>query len=131
MKWGSRYFLEEFVDYNITVYSQNHVDLVFKENCIDAWRLACFYGFPERDRRRDSWNSVRNLDNISPLSWCIVGDFNDMLYNSDKKGIHPHPQSLLDGFRKSIEDSNLIKLDLHGGLFTWEKSRKTNEVSIM
>lgn len=59
----------------------------------------------------------------------MFGDFNDLLYVSDKKGEHSHPQALLDGFRRAIEDSNLVEMDLLGGDYTWEKSRgKSNWV---
>lgn len=34
---------------------------------------------------------------------------------------------LLDGFRKTIEECNLIELDLMGGKYTWEKSRGKKE----
>lgn len=50
-----------------------------------------------------------------------------MLYEADKKGLHPHPKSLLDGFGKCIEDTDLVELDLHGGVFTWEKSRGSKD----
>ncbi|KAL8148089.1 hypothetical protein AgCh_005434 [Apium graveolens] len=63
---------------------------------------------------------------MSSLPWCIWGDFNDLLYASDKKGIIPHPQVLLDGFGKAIEDCNLSELHMCGGKYTWEKSRGTN-----
>ncbi|KAL8109868.1 hypothetical protein AgCh_025819 [Apium graveolens] len=33
--------------------------------------------------------------------------------NTDKKGEHPHPTSLLSGFREAIEDCNLEELDLN------------------
>lgn len=46
-----------------------------------------------------------------------------MLKEEDKKGVHKHPQVLLDGFSKTIEDCELVELDLLGGKFTWEKSR--------
>ncbi|XP_017245408.1 uncharacterized protein LOC108217070 [Daucus carota subsp. sativus] len=49
-----------------------------------------------------------------------------MLYVSDKKGTHSHPTSLLNGFRKTIEDCALVELDLTSGKYTWEKSRGTN-----
>lgn len=55
-----------------------------------------------------------------------LGDFNDLLFASDKDGSNPHPQSLLDGFGKAIEDCQLSELGLSGGRFTWEKSRGTN-----
>lgn len=53
------------------------------------------------------------------LPWCILGDFNELLYQSDKRGKHIHPEYLLEGFRKAIEDSMLTEIDLNGGLFTW------------
>lgn len=47
-----------------------------------------------------------------------------MLSDKDKKGIHKH---LLDGFKKTVEDYNLVELDLMGCQFTWEKSRGSND----
>ncbi|XP_074355732.1 uncharacterized protein LOC141695384 [Apium graveolens] len=44
-------------------------------------------------------------------------------------GIHPHSQSLLEGFRLAIEDCELVEMDLMGGEFTWGKSKgKSNWV---
>lgn len=34
-----------------------------------------------------------------------------------------HPQSLLDGFRRTIDDCLLTELELTGGKYTWEKSQ--------
>lgn len=52
-------------------------------------------------------------------------DFNDLLYNADKKGKHLHPRALMEGFRSTLDDSMLSEIDLSGGLFTWEKGRDT------
>lgn len=60
---------------------------------------------------------------IHPLIWLVIGNLNDMLSDFDKKGIHKHPQSLSDGFKKTVEDCGLSDLDLVGGNFTWEKSK--------
>ena len=56
----------------------------------------------------------------------MFGDFNDLLYSSDKKGKNEHPHRPMEGFRSAIEDSLLIELELKGGDFTWEKSRGTS-----
>lgn len=104
-------------------FSQNHIDMVFKHNNVAQWRLSCFYGFPERARRQNSWDLIRCLASKSNLPWCIMGDFNDLLYESDKWGQHSHPRSLMEGFRLALEESGLIELELHGGKYTWEKSR--------
>lgn len=105
--------------------SQNHINVQIIEGNNAIWRLTCFYGFPEREKRRESWDFIRYLAGQSQLPWCIIGDFNDLMYASDKNGTHPHPQWLLDGFRNTIEECDLVELDLTGGNYTWEKSRGT------
>lgn len=58
-------FWRNLVDCSISGYSQNHIDLVFKENNVDVWRLTCYYGCRERNRRRQGWNLIRSLARIS------------------------------------------------------------------
>ncbi|KAJ9153470.1 hypothetical protein P3X46_026905 [Hevea brasiliensis] len=80
-------------------------------------------GFPKRSKRKNSWNSLSPLASISPLPWLCIGDFNYLLYVSDKRGGAEHPMSLLDGFRDTIDRSTLIDIPLCGHQFTWERSR--------
>lgn len=97
--------------------------MAIKENGALDWRLTCFYGFPERERRRESWLFLKSLATLSSLPWCVMGDFNDLMYESDKAGRVPHPQYLLSGFCNTIEECHLTEIDLKGGNFTWERSR--------
>ncbi|XP_074326831.1 uncharacterized protein LOC141664773 [Apium graveolens] len=110
---------------NIGSSSLNHIDVEILRDTVPHWRLTCFYGMPERDRRRESWDLIIHLSSISSLPWCIAGDFNDMLFPSDKEGKHDHPQFLMHGFREAIVDSELVEIDLSGGRFTWEKGKGT------
>ncbi|XP_074356664.1 uncharacterized protein LOC141696420 [Apium graveolens] len=120
---GLGVFWKNNVRCEISNYSQNHVDVIFKHNNVAAWRLSCFYGMPESSRRKSSWDLIRLLANNSTLPWCIIGDFNDLLHDADKWGDHSRPRWMLDCFIAAVEDSNLSKLDLHGGKFTWERSK--------
>ncbi|XP_074377162.1 uncharacterized protein LOC141718680 [Apium graveolens] len=124
---GLAVFWHSIVDVSIDSYSQNHIDLVFNENGVASWRLTLYYNYPERIRRRKAWDMIRRLSNASSLPWCILGDFNDLLYSSDKQGVHPHPGSLMEGFRKALEESMLYEIDLECGSFTWEKGRGSND----
>ncbi|MCH90734.1 endonuclease/exonuclease/phosphatase family protein [Trifolium medium] len=49
------------------------------------WRLTGFYGYPENERRRDSWDLLRTLAQDNSLPWCVMGDFNDLLSNEEKE----------------------------------------------
>jgi hypothetical protein len=59
---------------------------------------------------------------MSELPWCVVGDFNDLLTQEDKKGTHPHPNWLCNGFRAAVSDCDLTDIKLEGYPYTWIKS---------
>lgn len=64
----------------------NHfIDFEVESDQIGTWRYTGFYGCPERGRRRESWRIIRNLAERSSLSWCIIGDFNDLMFAEEKR----------------------------------------------
>ncbi|GAU36575.1 hypothetical protein TSUD_362450 [Trifolium subterraneum] len=99
-----------------------------KDDQWGEWRLTCYYGFPERSRRRAAWDLLRELRNMSSIPWCIIGDFNDLLSQADKKGIHPHPNGLCMGFKQAFSDCDLTDIPIEGHPFTWIKNRGTPHV---
>lgn len=111
---------KEATCFSILNFSNNHIDILI--NCSRGeWRLTGFYGFPERNRRRQSWNLLRRLSSSSSLPWVVIGDFNDLLNLSDKRGSVEHPNWLFWGFREAGADCNLIGLPLTGYPFTWSR----------
>ncbi|XP_057791345.1 uncharacterized protein LOC131008488 [Salvia miltiorrhiza] len=105
-------------------YSRNHIDI----HVIDAngdWRLTGFYGYPERNRRRDSWDFLRRLAGISPLPWVVMGDFNDLLDPGEKRGRVEHPNWLFQGFRSAVIDGGISDIPLSGYQFTWSRGLGT------
>ena len=118
---GLAFFWRDSFNCNITNYSQNHIN-VEVEDVQGRWQLTGYYGFPEGRRRRDSWNFLRQLSNRCTLPWCIIGDFNDILYANEKRGRTDRPTWLINGFRKAIQDAGLIDINLDGYPFTWFKS---------
>jgi hypothetical protein len=99
-------------------YSQNFINIEIKYEDRSPWRFTGFYGYPEHDRRRESWNLLRQLAQDVALPWCIMGDFNDMLSADDKRGGTAQPHWLLRGFREAVQDSGLIDLPMEGYPFT-------------
>ena len=84
------------VVYEVISTASNFIDIHILEKGVTTWRLSCFYGYPERSRRHESWDLLCSLSLVSQLPWTVFGDFNNCLYVSDKMG--KHPQALLDGF---------------------------------
>lgn len=104
-------------------YSQNHIDLKIEEDGIGNWRFMGFYGFPERSRRQNSWALLRHLSTVNSLPWVCIGNFNDLLCFSDKRGRVDHPNWLYSEFKDIVSDSNLFDLPLFGYQFTWSRSK--------
>ena len=98
---------------SISGFSNNHIDLIIYES-IGDWRLTGYYGFLERHRRRASWTLLRALAIRSSLPRVYIGDFNDLLSPSDKKGGVAHPGWLFRGFHGALTDCSLNELFLHG-----------------
>ena len=64
--------------------SRNFIDAKVSLEQGGVWRFTGFYGFPERSKRRESWNLMRDLASRSNLPWCIMGDFNNLLSQREK-----------------------------------------------
>ncbi|XP_031090853.1 uncharacterized protein LOC115995843 [Ipomoea triloba] len=106
-------------------YSKNHIDVEVSVAGFECWRMMCFYGYPERNRRSDSWELLRSLLTSSDLPWVVIGDFNDLLFQHEKRGGNPHPDALLRGFGEAVEDCGLSQLPLRGYQFTWDRGKGT------
>ncbi|XP_019163176.1 PREDICTED: uncharacterized protein LOC109159529 [Ipomoea nil] len=106
-------------------YSHNHIVLKVSLSNRPLWRLTCYYGYPQRDMRRVAWDFIRSLRGVTDLPWVVLGDFNDLLMQTDKRGRLPHPDGLIEGFGEALDDCGLMTLPMIGYPFTWERGRGT------
>ncbi|KAM6592035.1 hypothetical protein CsatA_014640 [Cannabis sativa] len=86
--------------------------------------LTCFYGAPEVNNRQVSWTLLERLADVAPhLPWLVLGDFNEILSNSNKSGGALRCESQMDAFRKAIDKGCLHETLIEGDPFTWAKNR--------
>ncbi|XP_074346114.1 uncharacterized protein LOC141684876 [Apium graveolens] len=93
---------------------QSFIDFEISHDQAGKWRYTGYYGFPERARRTESWNMLRELSVASSLPWCIIGDINDIVSMEEKRGGKNQPRKLLEGFSKAIMDCGLHGICTHG-----------------
>jgi len=108
---------------NLINYSHNFINMEVTHPHHPRWRFTGFHGCPENDRRRESWDMLRTLAQDNSLPWCVMGDFNDLLSNEEKRSRVDHPPWKIRGFREVVQDSGLIDIHLTGYPFTWVKGR--------
>ncbi|XP_074377752.1 uncharacterized protein LOC141719274 [Apium graveolens] len=104
----------------------NFIDFEVVNESLGRWRYTGYYGYPENDRRVDSWNLLRELAGRSTLPWCIIGDFNGLMVMEEKKGGRSRPRYRLEGFSEAVMDCGLMDLGYTGEKYTWERSRGTD-----
>lgn len=56
-------------------------------------------------------------------SWLLLGDFNSVVSQTEKKGGRPVASSSSGGLRQFITNNGLIDLGFNGNPFTWNNGR--------
>ncbi|CAN0914972.1 hypothetical protein LINGRAHAP2_LOCUS28862 [Linum grandiflorum] len=114
---------QEGEEVKVIGFGRNLIIMEITENGTDPFILTAYYGFSQRSRRKDAWNQLRAIARPGHEAWCCIGDFNDLMYSDEKRGLHDHPQELMDGFRHAVNDCGLVDLPLQGYPFTWVRSK--------
>ncbi|XP_074352129.1 uncharacterized protein LOC141691294 [Apium graveolens] len=124
---GGLAFLWRNKDEAALSFSINHIDMVITVHGWKQFRLTGLYGEPDRLKRRSTWDLIRNISSTNSIPWCVVGDMNNILHQSEKKGGRRYPSWLLQGFREVLDDCNLMDMEMQEYRYTWERGRGTND----
>ncbi|KAL6180520.1 hypothetical protein ACLB2K_047182 [Fragaria x ananassa] len=120
---GVYLFWEDRLDIRFLSKSSNHIDVeVF---AVDGsgirWRLTGFYGYLVAADRHLSWDLLRELADHSSLPWVVIGDFNEIVLDSEKDGGVPRNATQKNRFQTALDDVELIDLGYFGAIFTWKE----------
>lgn len=95
------------------------------------WRFTGFYCNPNRKQRKFSWNFLNRLysgGNSGNLPWLIGGDFNEILFDSEKFGGRFRSREAMQAFGDIIQACNLSEIVDKHTKFTWFNKRKGGDV---
>ena len=53
-------------------------------------------------KKSDSWVQLRDLHGRISQPWLVLGDFNEILYNTEKEGGVPRPQRYMQAFHDAF-----------------------------
>ncbi|XP_042958110.1 uncharacterized protein LOC122293656 [Carya illinoinensis] len=100
-------------------YSQRHINVIVKsEEDNSSWLLTCFYGHPEINRRKETWELLQSF-NPRNMGWGVIGDFNEILSHDEKVGGRIRAESQMRAFREVVEECSLFDLGWRGAKYTW------------
>ena len=90
--------------------SNNHIDCIVYKDSDEAWRFTRFYGEPSSHKRFESWDLFCQLNNRFNLPWLYVGDFNEILRSSKKKGGSNRSHGQMQIFKEAIDECGFLDL---------------------
>ncbi|KAL5550972.1 hypothetical protein UlMin_001148 [Ulmus minor] len=109
-------------DVTIQSYSSGHIDATIISPDNLTWRLTCFYGNPHRELRKFSWDLLQRLSSLSNLPWLVVGDFNEIACDEEKRGGPPRSLTAMMNFSHALANCSLHDLGFKGPQFTWKNN---------
>jgi hypothetical protein len=81
---------KEVEELEIQNYSRRHINAIVTDTTTGVqWKFTGFYGHPEWNKRKESWELLKHLQSYSPLAWLCIGDFNEIVDQSEKWGANP------------------------------------------
>lgn len=108
----------------IVNYSQRHISAkITQPHSNFSWSFTGFYGHLERELRELSWKLLSHLCLMNPEAWLCLGDFNEIIDQSEKFGGEIHSATQMDRFRTTILDYNLWDLGFCRSKYTWHNKQ--------
>ncbi|KAF8086553.1 hypothetical protein N665_0621s0004 [Sinapis alba] len=81
--------------------------------------ISCIYGDPIAVNRPKLWERITRIGMKRKESWCMLGDFNDILHNGEKLGGPLRKESAFTPFGNMIKACDMKELSSNGNAFTW------------
>ena len=119
--WNSNVFL------SVISQSSNLVDCHVESNGISFY-LSFVYGYPEPSNRHILWERLERLSTTRHDAWLIMGDFNEIKGNDEKRGGPLRPESSFLDFRKMITICDFHDLKSFGDRFSWKGKRYSHDI---
>jgi hypothetical protein len=108
-------------------YSHCHISAVVQLETNECpWYLTGFYGHLEVGKRHEAWSLLHHIRSLSPEAWLYVGDFNEIMEESEKFGGVCKSQGIMDEFYDTLRDYRLHDLEYVGARFMWSNMRHDN-----
>ncbi|CAM8983245.1 unnamed protein product [Rhodiola kirilowii] len=118
---GMALMWQDEIEVDIVNYSFYHIDFIVQSST--PFRATLFYGHPRSSLRYRSWDLLRRLRTLSTLPWCVLGDFNEVLQESEMSSDCAYRRRFIQQFRDVLLDCHLSDIGFVGPKFTFSNRR--------
>ncbi|XP_028103837.1 uncharacterized protein LOC114302922 [Camellia sinensis] len=101
------------------------IQATMKREDYEEWVLAAVYASSSIGMRQNLWNDLENSANSMVDPWLIVGGFNDVMGQNQRRSFTQNNQSnRCKRFLENINRYGLMDLGCTGPKFTWSNNRQ-------
>lgn len=93
---------------------------VSENNSFISW-ITAVYASPIPTVRKQLWSHLEEIANRTQGPWLVGGDFNTILYASEKKGGVNRSNGVCSLFKNWFHSNKIYELDFKGRRFTWSR----------
>lgn len=86
------------------------------------------YGEPDRTKRIQVWNQLKEHASSRDRPWFLTGDFNDIINSNEKVGGPPRSEGSFTDLRSFMSSCDLYDLKHTGNFLSWRGKRHTHMV---
>ena len=117
---GLALFWREGLSVEVLDFDQSYIDTVVKGGVLsDWWHFTGFYGSPDTSRRDESWALLKRIRDRSSLLWLCIGDFNEIVCESEKEGGSSRLSRHMKNFSDTKNWCGLKDVGHVGSSFPW------------
>ena len=120
---GLAFLWKNEVSLEVINFTVNHVLAKVTEEDGFVWYLTGFYGWPEAQKKENSWRLLKHLQSFVMGPWVVIGDFNAYLQASEKKSARQPQFAQIEAFREALKFCHLQDLGYLGYPYTWSNKR--------
>ena len=116
-------FWKYSVEVSVLFQSSNLVHCLMKSN-ESSFYFSFVYGPPNPSFRNDLWERIERIGiTRKNLPWIMMGDFNELLGNNEKRGGRIRPEASFQDFRRMVRTCDFTDLKIIGDRFSWAGRR--------
>ncbi|KAL4300764.1 hypothetical protein AHAS_Ahas17G0233500 [Arachis hypogaea] len=109
---------------DILISHQQFVHMKIRDQQNKVWYLTAVYASPQEVVRRTLWESLKTVAGNVAGAWLVVGDFNEIADEGEKKGGASVDRNACRKFKDWIQSCNLLDLGYVGSKFTWRGGQR-------
>lgn len=122
---GLALFWDESFHLDLLSYTNRHIDVLVKEDrSAMQWRCTFVYGEPKAHERHNMWTLLRRIKPNSTAPWCLMGDFNEAMWQFEHFSEHKRKEKQMLDFREILSHCDVFDLGFIGTPWTYDNKRK-------